>query len=229
MEKLLNRVHEYLFSKEYKKEDILLFDANSIGTAKEIAIYAHQDQKRINNEPYINHPLKCLKLYREIFGLDTNNNSNIYSSLLTKLSIPYEGIQELCLLHDVLEDSEVTIEEIQQAFKSNGYNDFFNNNIKTPLLLLTHNKTVDYSDYIKNLSIDPSASLVKMIDICSNLNLMGLNCFNHKEYKRATNYILYFQYINDMQHFLEKITLYKEAITKENLNCPNSNSTNSKN
>ena len=64
--------------------------------AYEYAAEKHKDQKRLSGEPYIIHPLRATKF-------------------LMHMNPDLETIQT-CLLHDVIEDCNVTQKEIEEEF-----------------------------------------------------------------------------------------------------------------
>lgn len=72
------------------------YDLSKIVSAYELAERYHHDQKRESGEPYITHPLAVAYILLEL-GMDTDT---------------------ICaaLLHDVVEDTECTLEQLQKAF-----------------------------------------------------------------------------------------------------------------
>lgn len=90
-------------AREYKKllkisyQDLNDNDVELIRDALDVAIDAHKDQYRKSGEPYIFHPLAVAKIAAEKIGLDSI------------------GIAS-ALLHDVVEDSKYSIEDIKSRF-----------------------------------------------------------------------------------------------------------------
>jgi len=72
------------------------FDPANLTAAYEIAFHAHEDQKRDTGEPYITHPLAVANILAG-YRLDV-------SSIIT------------ALLHDVIEDTSVTLASVQKRF-----------------------------------------------------------------------------------------------------------------
>lgn len=68
----------------------------------------------------------------------------------------------LALLHDVIEDTDTSIEEI----KALGVCD----EIIEALDLLTHKENVPYEEYIRDISTNPLAKTVKLADLADNSN-----------------------------------------------------------
>lgn len=71
-------------------------DFDRIGEAYELADTAHADQKRVSGEPYIMHPLAV-------------------AQIIAELQMDSAGIMA-ALLHDVVEDTEYTLEDITMLF-----------------------------------------------------------------------------------------------------------------
>ena len=98
-EKIINRriAHEYKKLLKISYQDLNDYDVELIRNALDVAIDAHKDQYRKSGEPYIFHPLAVAKIAAEKIGLDS------------------VGIAS-ALLHDVVEDSKYSIEEIESRF-----------------------------------------------------------------------------------------------------------------
>ena len=124
--------------------------------AMKICFAAHKNQVDKNGIPYIFHPI------------------HLAEQMMTE--------DEICtaLLHDVVEDSEYTIEDL----KASG----FNENILSALRLLTHDKSVPYMDYIAEIKTNPLAKKVKLADLAHNSDLNRLDKVTEKDLKRAEKY-----------------------------------------
>lgn len=107
-----------------------------INKALNIAYKAHHGQKDKGNVPYIFHPYHIAEKF--------NNETDIC----------------VAILHDVLEDTFVSKEELE------GY---FPKEVIEPLVLLTRSTHDTYFEYIKNICSNPIAQKVKMEDIKHNL------------------------------------------------------------
>ena len=81
---------------EYMKQNNADIDTAVIEQAYHFAARAHEGQYRISGEEYINHPLKTAYILAEL-GLDV-------TTIVTSL------------LHDVVEDTSVTLDEIEKIF-----------------------------------------------------------------------------------------------------------------
>lgn len=115
------------------------------GAEKALAIaqVAHQGQKDKGGVPYIQHPL----------------------AVASKMDTEDEVI--VALLHDVVEDSEYTFEDLEK--------EGFSDHVIDALKLLTHDPKVPYMDYIRNLKDNKLARKVKLADLNHNSQLSRLN------------------------------------------------------
>lgn len=106
--------------------------------AMRIAYDAHKDQSDLGGVPYVFHPFHIAEQMED------------------------ERTTVIALLHDVVEDSKYTFEDLA-IFG-------FGSDIIEPLRLLTRDKSMPYEDYIKRLASDPAAARVKLADIEHNLD-----------------------------------------------------------
>lgn len=109
--------------------------------AMKIAYDAHHGQVDKGGVPYIFHPMH---LAEEMFD---------------ELSCC------IALLHDVVEDTAVTMEDLEREFPPT---------VIEPLKLLTHQDGVNYFDYIRAIKEDPYAREVKLADLLHNMNVSRL-------------------------------------------------------
>ena len=214
--KALEKVHKYLKEAlNSTDEEIKGFDSGSVYIAQEIAIYAHRNQDRENGEKYVTHPFNCLELYRHLVGIKPDDYFCIDTDLMAEYGIPFEGVQEVCVLHDVLEDTDVTMDEIAEIYAELGLKTHFEIYIKKPLELITHDKSMAYIEYIAIVLESPISAIVKMIDMVDNLNVLGLCGLDDKKIQRSKGYLDYIKIINDKYHFIENSLSYKVAFDKQ--------------
>jgi len=103
--------------------------------AMKIAYKAHHGQVDYNGIPYIFHPIHLAEQMDE------------------------EVACCAALLHDVAEDTDVTLEELAKEFPSE---------VIEVLKLLTHEKETDYFDYVRAIKANPIAVKVKLADLAHN-------------------------------------------------------------
>ena len=72
-------------------------DKKLIRLAFDVAVDAHKNQRRKSGEPYVFHPISVAKIVADEIGLDSTSIAS-------------------ALLHDVIEDSNYTIEDIKKTF-----------------------------------------------------------------------------------------------------------------
>lgn len=122
-----------------------------------IAVEAHQDVKDKCGEPYILHPLR----------------------MMVKLTTEEERIA--AVLHDVVEDTEVTMKDL----KAEG----FSQTTLTAVDLLTHDKNKhSYEEFIQRLAPNPIARAVKLKDLEDNMDLRRLPNPTPKDFQRLEKY-----------------------------------------
>lgn len=102
-----------------------------------LACKAHAGQKYGPDEDYINHPIRVANAF-----------------------LSNDELRSAAVLHDVVEDSEVTLDDIEQAFGKR---------MREILDALTHRKHESYRDYLLRCAKDSDALTVKMEDVRQNL------------------------------------------------------------
>ena len=65
----------------------------------------------------------------------------------------------VAMLHDVVEDTDVTLEELKT---------FFPKEVTDAVALMTHKDGVDYFDYVRAIKTNPIAKKVKLADLTHN-------------------------------------------------------------
>ena len=103
--------------------------------AMRIAYRAHHGQKDYNGIPYIFHPIHLAEAMDD--------------------EISYC----VALLHDVVEDTDVTLAQLEEIFPKE---------VTDAVALMTHNKDTDYFDYVRVIKDNPIARKVKLADLAHN-------------------------------------------------------------
>jgi len=88
----------------------------------------------------------------------------------------------VAVLHDIIEDGGVKYRNILIDMG-------FNDEIITALDYLTHDRRVNYFDYIRNINNNELARFVKILDLKHNSDLTRLPTVTDKDKKRATKYL----------------------------------------
>jgi len=92
-----------------------------------------------------------------------------------------DEIATVCaLLHDVIEDTEITLEELGEMG--------FPREVLDVLRLLTHDAAVPYMDYVKQIATHPVATKVKIADLHPNSDLSRLDVVDEWAERRNAKY-----------------------------------------
>lgn len=84
------------------------------------------------------------------------------------------------LLHDVVEDTDYTFEDLQEM----GYP----TQVLEALKLLTHDPVVSYMEYVERIKSNPIARTVKLADLKHNSDLSRLHVANEADILRIQKY-----------------------------------------
>ena len=103
--------------------------------AMKLAYRAHQGQTDKSGIPYIFHPMHLAEQMDDEFSCC------------------------VALLHDVVEDTDVTMEELKAIFPPE---------VTDAVALMTHAYGVDYFDYVRAIKANPIARKVKLADLAHN-------------------------------------------------------------
>jgi len=103
--------------------------------AMKLAYDAHEGQLDYNGVPYIFHPIHLAE------QMDDEISCTV------------------ALLHDVVEDTEVTLEALERDFPKE---------VVDAVKLLTHDQCMDYFEYVRAIRHNPVARKVKLADLAHN-------------------------------------------------------------
>ncbi|MGM0337289.1 GTP pyrophosphokinase [Enterococcus sp. MJM16] len=127
-----------------------------IDIAKELSKNAHQNQFDKAGQPYYLHPEK------------------VASFVETDME------KAVAYLHDVLEDTETTVEDFRKAGISE--------EVVEAVVLLTHKKDEPYFDYLKKVKQNDLAREVKLADLKHNSDISRLENPSEKDFERLEKY-----------------------------------------
>lgn len=88
-------------------------------------------------------------------------------------------LRAIAYLHDVVEDTDATIEDVRECF---GYD------VSEIIDKLTHQKDESYNEYIKRISSSHRARVVKIADLVDNMNLTRFPVLSMKDAERQRKY-----------------------------------------
>jgi len=120
----------------------MMLDETMIERAISIAVAAHKKQRDLGGKPYILHPLRLMCQFEN------------------------EDAQIVAVLHDVVEDTHITLNLLQQhKFKAD---------IIVAIDCITKRKGEPYSIYLDRVATNPLATAVKLMDLRDNCNFKRL-------------------------------------------------------
>ena len=132
-------------------------EQKQLATAIMIASISHNNQCDKGGKPYILHPLHLM-------------NQLLFDPQLATIAV----------LHDVIEDSDATIEYLRDKGMSE--------RVLEALDLLTHKSGVSYATYIMDISTNYDAIRVKRKDLEHNSSITRLKGLKPKDFERMTKY-----------------------------------------
>ena len=124
--------------------------------ALKLCFEAHKEQTDKSGMPYVFHPFHLAEQMAD------------------------EATTVVALLHDVVEDTELTFEDLEKQ----GFND----EIIKALMLLTHEKSVPYMEYVREIKKNKIATKVKLADLKHNSDLSRLSVIDEKALERKAKY-----------------------------------------
>lgn len=124
--------------------------------ALKLSFEAHKNQLDKSGIPYVYHPFHLAE------------------------QMETEDTIIVALLHDVVEDTDYTLEDIRGM----GFPD----QVIDALALMTHNKSIPYMDYVAKIKSNPIAKAVKLADLKHNSDLSRLDVVDEKARKRVEKY-----------------------------------------
>ncbi len=125
--------------------------------AMKLCFAAHKDQVDKSGLPYVFHPFHLAEQMQD------------------------EAATVVALLHDVAEDTDMTLEQIAEYG--------FGKEILDALALLTHTKEVPYMDYVRAIKPNPIARAVKLADLRHNSDLSRMDEVTEKAIQRREKYL----------------------------------------
>ena len=141
---------------------------SNLETAIRVAVTAHAGQKDKEGLPYITHPLRLMH------------------------SVTDDAAKIVAVLHDVVEDTSVTLDDLRR--------EGFNEGILASVARVTHQKDQPYADYVIGCKPDPVAKAVKLADLTDNCSLQ--RCMLRpdriaRDLARIHRYVLSYKFLTD--------------------------------
>lgn len=124
--------------------------------ALDICFDAHKDQRDKSGLPYVFHPFHLAEQMKD------------------------EDSTIVALLHDVVEDSSYTLEDLREQG--------FREAVLDALRLMTHDPDVPYMAYVAQIKKNPIAKKVKLADLRHNSDISRLDAPTEKDRERVEKY-----------------------------------------
>ena len=140
---------------------------SALEKALEIALQAHRGQTDRYGEPYILHPLRIM------------------------VRVHSTDQKILALLHDVVEDSAWTVEQLKQ--------EGFSSDILEAVQALTKNPGEDYMNYIGRTAVTDLSRTVKMADLEDNMDLTRCPQLESEDLERMNRYLTAWNDLRNIQ------------------------------
>jgi hypothetical protein len=132
-----------------------------------LALMAHSGQTDKAGAPYILHPLRLM------------------------LAAQGREQQITALLHDVLEDSDISADDLRDAGIPAA--------VVSALEALTRQLDESYEDFVERLGENPLARAVKLLDLQDNLNVQRLPALKKDDLMRLGRYHRALQYLRSLE------------------------------
>ena len=123
--------------------------------ALKISFNAHKNQTDKSGMPYVYHPFHLAE-----------QMDDEYSTCVA-------------LLHDVVEDTDMTLDELSEIFPKE---------VTDAIAMMTHDDSVPYLDYVSAIKNNPIAAKVKLSDLKHNSDLTRLDVVDDKALERVEKY-----------------------------------------
>lgn len=138
-----------------------------LNRAIEIAVKVHEGQTDLNGQPYIGHPFRVMAaghtLQEKIVGV----------------------------LHDVIEDSDWTIEDLTA--------EGFSKEIVDGVDGITKREGEKYKDYLIRVENNPIAVRVKMNDLTDNMDIRRLDELTEEHFNRMRKYLKAYKQLTEKE------------------------------
>ena len=125
--------------------------------ALKLCFEAHKEQTDKSGMPYVFHPFHLAE------QMETEETTIV------------------ALLHDLVEDTAYTVEDLADMGFSKAVTD--------AIALMTHTKNIEYMDYVRRIKENPIAKTVKLADLNHNSDLSRLDIVDEKALNRRVKYL----------------------------------------
>lgn len=127
----------------------------------------------------VNKALKlCFEIHKDQF--DKSEIPYVFHPFYLASQFDNEDLVVIALLHDVIEDSDLTLEDLVEYG--------FDEKVIAAIDVLTHKKGYSYMEYIRLIKTNELAKQVKLVDLTHNSDLNRLEVVSDKDLKRIEKY-----------------------------------------
>lgn len=142
----------------------------TLGRVIALAATSHQDAKDKGGNAYILHSIR----------------------IMMRLRTTDEELMMIAIMHDVLEDDKsITVEKLKELG--------FTERVIAALIVLTHIKGESYEDYIRKISTNDDAIIVKLQDLQDNSDVSRLKGLTQNDFERMIKYQKSYKYLKEVQ------------------------------
>ena len=124
--------------------------------ALKLCFDAHKNQTDKSGMPYVFHPFHLAEEMKD------------------------EKTTTVALLHDVIEDTEYTLDDLKKMG--------FSEDVLDAILLMTHADGVPYMEYVSQIKKNPIARAVKLADLKHNSDMSRFDKITQRDIERAEKY-----------------------------------------
>lgn len=124
--------------------------------ALKLCFEAHKDQTDKSGMPYVFHPFHLAEQMKD------------------------EETTIVALLHDVVEDSDITVDDLRKMG--------FSESVIEAIALMTHQGDAEYMDYVARIKENPIAKAVKLADLKHNSDTSRLDTVTKWDRERVAKY-----------------------------------------
>ena len=143
----------------------------------------HKNQIDKSGMPYVLHPLHVAESMKD------------------------EKTTVVALLHDIVEDTDITLTDLIKMQ--------FPKEVVDAIGIMTHTSELSYYEYIERISSNPISTEVKLADLKHNMDLSRLNQITKEDLERLKKYKKSFDYLFAINEQYKKERENKEMITNE--------------
>ena len=155
------------YKKNKKNGEHMIYTTNT-KKAMKLCFEAHRNQTDKSGLPYVFHPFHVAE------------------------QMPDETTTVVALLHDVIEDTDFTLQDLREMG--------FDENVIDALALMTHDKNVPYMEYVAKIKGNDIARAVKLEDLKHNSDLSRLDKIDETAIKRVEKYRAAMQLLSESDH-----------------------------